>query len=293
MIKRKGIILAAGEGTRLWPASVPVCKGLLPIYDKPMIYYPLTTLMLGGVNQILIITSPGEVERFQSLLYDGSQWGVEISYDIQQKPDGIASSIIIAENFIGKDSFFLILGDNIFYGNNLINILLKAVNSSKGASIFGYNVLNPHRYGIVDTNKKGEPIKLSEKPKKTLSNLAITGLYYYNNKAIEYSKKLKKSSRGEYEITDLNKCYLKNNDLNLEIMGRGFAWFDAGTPKSLLNATQFISVIQDRQNFKIACPEEIAYSKKYINKDQLMKLSNFYGASEYAKYLNMIERDEN
>ena len=287
-MSKKGIILAGGNGSRLYPTTQSISKHSLPIYDKPMIYYPLTTLLLAGVRQILIITSPNEVKTFKALLKDGSQWGIEISYDVQEKPDGIASAIIIAENFIKKESFFLILGDNIFYGNNLINILQSAINNKKGASIFGYNVLNPKRYGIVETNKKGKPIKLTEKPKKTLSTLAITGLYYYDNKAIGYAKKLKKSARGEYEITDLNKCYLKNNNLNLEIMGRGFAWFDAGTPKSLLNAKQFISVIQDRQNFKIACPEEIVYSKNYINKKQLKKIINFYGESEYGKYLKMV-----
>ena len=291
-MNKKGIILAGGKGSRLYPITQSISKHSLPIYDKPMIYYPLTTLLLAGVRQILIITSPNEVKTFKALLSDGSQWGIEISYDVQEKPDGIASAVIIAEDFIKKESFFLILGDNIFYGNNLINILERAINNKKGASIFGYNVLNPKRYGIVETNKKGKPIKLTEKPKKTLSTLAITGLYYYDNKAVGYAKKLKKSSRGEYEITDLNKCYLKNNNLNLEIMGRGFAWFDAGTPKSLLNATQFISVIQDRQNFKIACPEEIVYSKNYINKKQLKKIINFYGESEYGKYLKMMIKNE-
>ena len=288
MNNTKGIILAGGSGSRLYPSTLSVSKQLLPVHDKPMIYYPLSTLMLAGVKDILIITTQEDNERFKKLLKDGSQWGVSISYAVQNKPNGIAEAIIISENFIKDNNFILILGDNIFYGNNLISIMNEAMRIKNGATIFAYSVKNPNRYGVVELNSEGKPIKLIEKPKKTKSTLAVTGIYFYDKTAIELAKKLKPSSRGEYEITELNKMYLEEKRLNVQIMGRGYAWFDAGTHSSLLEASQFIATIENRQNFKIACPEEIAFNNKYINKEQLLNIANHYKDNEYSKYLHKI-----
>ena len=288
MNNTKGIILAGGSGSRLYPSTLSVSKQLLPVHDKPMIYYPLSTLMLAGVKDILIITTQEDNERFKKLLKDGSQWGVSISYAVQNKPNGIAEAIIISENFIKDNKFILILGDNIFYGNNLISIMNEAMRIKNGATIFAYSVKNPNRYGVVELNSEGKPIKLIEKPEKTKSTLAVTGIYFYDKTAIELAKKLKPSSRGEYEITELNKMYLEEKRLNVQIMGRGYAWFDAGTHSSLLEASQFIATIENRQNFKIACPEEIAFNNKYINKEQLLNIANHYKDNEYSKYLHKI-----
>jgi len=288
MNNTKGIILAGGSGSRLYPSTLSVSKQLLPVHDKPMIYYPLSTLMLAGVKDILIITTQEDNERFKKLLKDGSQWGVSISYAVQNKPNGIAEAIIISENFIKDNNFILILGDNIFYGNNLISIMNEAMRIKNGATIFAYSVKNPNRYGVVELNSEGKPIKLIEKPEKTKSTLAVTGIYFYDKTAIELAKKLKPSSRGEYEITELNKMYLEEKRLNVQIMGRGYAWFDAGTHSSLLEASQFIATIENRQNFKIACPEEIAFNNKYINKEQLLNIANHYKDNEYSKYLHKI-----
>ena len=288
MNNTKGIILAGGSGSRLYPSTLSVSKQLLPVHDKPMIYYPLSTLMLAGVKDILIITTQEDNERFKKLLKDGSQWGVNISYAVQDKPNGIAEAIIISENFIKDNNFILILGDNIFYGNNIISIMNEAMKIKHGATIFAYSVKNPNRYGVVELNSEGKPMKLIEKPEKTKSTLAVTGIYFYDKTAIELAKKLKPSSRGEYEITELNKIYLEEKRLNVQIMGRGYAWFDAGTHSSLLEASQFIATIENRQNFKIACPEEIAFNNKYINKEQLLNIANHYKDNEYSKYLHKI-----
>ena len=288
MNNTKGIILAGGSGSRLYPSTLSVSKQLLPVHDKPMIYYPLSTLMLAGVKDILIITTQEDNERFKKLLKDGSQWGVNISYAVQDKPNGIAEAIIISENFIKDNNFILILGDKFFFGNNLISIMNEAMKIKNGATIFAYSVKNPNRYGVVELNSEGKPMKLIEKPEKTKSTLAVTGIYFYDKTAIELAKKLKPSSRGEYEITELNKIYLEEKRLNVQIMGRGYAWFDAGTHSSLLEASQFIATIENRQNFKIACPEEIAFNNKYINKEQLLNIANHYKDNEYSKYLHKI-----
>ena len=285
MNNKKGIILAGGSGSRLYPSTLSISKQLLPVHDKPMVYYPLTTLMLAGIKDILLITTPEDIERFKKLLKDGSQWGINISYSKQEKPNGIAQAIIIAEDFIKNDNIALILGDNIFYGNNLTMIIDEAMQLKEGATIFAYAVKNPNRYGVVEIDNNNKPIKLIEKPIKTNSKLAITGLYFFDKFALEYAKQLKPSSRGEYEMTDLNKIYLDKNSLHVQVMGRGYAWFDAGTHSSLLEASQFISTIENRQNFKIACPEEIAFTKKYITESQLKELADLYNKNDYGEYL--------
>ena len=285
MNNKKGIILAGGSGSRLYPSTLSISKQLLPVHDKPMVYYPLSTLMLAGIKDILLITTPEDIERFKKLLKDGSQWGINISYSKQEKPNGIAQAIIIAEDFIKNDNIALILGDNIFYGNNLTMIMDEAMLLKEGATIFAYAVKNPNRYGVVEIDNNNKPIKLIEKPIKTNSKLAITGLYFFDKFALKYAKQLKPSSRGEYEITELNKIYFDKNSLNVQIMGRGYAWFDAGTHSSLLEASQFISTIENRQNFKIACPEEIAFTRKYITASQLKELADLYNKNDYGEYL--------
>ena len=283
----KGILLAGGSGTRLMPATFAISKQLIPIYDKPMVYYPLATLMLAEIKDILLITTRLDLERFKLLLGDGSQWGLNISYLIQENPRGIAEALIIGEDFIGDSKVALILGDNIFYGNELSKDLLKA-KSFNGATIFVSQVIDPERYGIVEFNKNNEPISIEEKPKIPKSNFAITGLYFYDNKVIEIARNLNLSSRGELEITDINKIYLENNSLNIQRFGRGHAWLDTGTHDSLLEASQFVATIENRQGLKICCPEEIAYRKKYINKKQLEKLSSNLSKTNYGKYLKLI-----
>jgi len=284
-MKRKGIILAGGAGTRLYPITHVISKQLLPIYDKPMIYYPLTTLMLAGIRDILIITTPFDNDNFKVLLGDGSQWGLKISYIEQASPDGLAQAFILGENFIGDDLSTLILGDNIFYGHDFESLLNSADSKKEGASIFVYHVNDPGRYGLAELGANNEILAISEKPKKPKSNYAITGLYFYDNNVIRYAKDLKPSERGELEITDLNKLYLEKKKLFVEIMGRGYAWLDTGTQESLLDAGQFIATIENRQGLKIACPEEIAYKKKWISSKDLEQLAKPLLNSPYGQYL--------
>ena len=289
--KVKGILLAGGTGTRLKPATLAISKQLMPIYDKPMVYYPLSTLMLAEIKDILLITTRLDLERFKYLLGDGSQWGIKISYQIQESPRGIAEAFILAENFIGKSKVGLILGDNIFYGSELPKTIKKA-KSFSGATIFTSQVSDPQRYGIVEFDKNNNPIELVEKPEFTTSNHAITGIYFYDNKVIDIAKSLKPSARGELEITDINKVYLKNKSLNIQKLGRGNAWLDTGTHESLLEASQFVATLENRQGLKISCPEEIAYRKNYINEKQLDKLAENFKNTNYGKYLISIKNEK-
>lgn len=287
MIK-KGIILAGGSGTRLYPLTKVISKQLMPIYDKPMIYYPLSTLMLAGIKDILVITTPRDSESFQNLLGNGSQWGIEISYKVQPSPDGLAQAFIIGEDFIDSEGCALILGDNIFYGHDLSKLVKNATQKDNGATIFAYYVKDPERYGIVEFDKNRKAISLEEKPEKPKSNFAVTGLYFYDKSVVEYAKSIKPSARGELEITDLNKIYLEKGILNVETLGRGYAWLDTGTHESLLQAASFVETVQDRQGLKIACPEEIAYNLGYINKEQLKELAKPLAKNEYGQYLLAI-----
>lgn len=287
MIK-KGIILAGGSGTRLYPLTKVISKQLMPIYDKPMIYYPLSTLMLAGIKDILVITTPRDSESFQTLLGDGSQWGINISYKVQPSPDGLAQAFIIGEEFINGEGCALILGDNIFYGHDLSKLVRIATQKDDGATIFAYYVKDPERYGIVEFDKNRKAISLEEKPEKPKSNFAVTGLYFYDKNVVEYAKSIKPSARGELEITDLNKIYLEKGNLNVETLGRGYAWLDTGTHESLLQAASFVETVQDRQGLKIACPEEIAYNLGYINKEQLKELAKPLAKNEYGQYLLAI-----
>jgi glucose-1-phosphate thymidylyltransferase len=284
-MKRKGIILAGGSGTRLYPVTHTISKQLLPVYDKPMIYYPLTTLMLGGIREILIISTPQDLPRFEELLGDGSQWGLKLSYKIQPNPDGLAQAFILGEEFIGDDLSTLILGDNIFYGHDFESILNSANDREEGASIFVYHVQDPERYGVAEFNHDNQVISLEEKPQNPKSNYAVTGLYFYDQKVVELAKNLKPSNRGELEITDLNKLYLDNNELFVEMMDRGYAWLDTGTHDSLLDAGQFISTIENRQGLKVACPEEVAYRKNWISKTDLENLAKPLLKNQYGTYL--------
>lgn len=287
-MKRKGIILAGGSGSRLYPVTHTISKQLLPIYDKPMIYYPLATLMLAEIRDILIISTPEDTPLFQSLLGDGSQWGMNFHFKIQPEPKGLAQAFIIGEDFIESGPSALILGDNIFYGHDLHKLLNSANQRENGACIFAYHVNEPDRYGVVEFNNKKEVISLEEKPVNPTSNYAVTGLYFYDEKAVHFAKKLKPSSRGELEITDLNKLYLNESKLNVEIMGSGYAWLDTGTHDSLLEAGQFISTIENRQGLKVACPEEIAFNKGWITNNQLENLAKPLIKNEYGKYLMKI-----
>lgn len=284
-MKRKGIILAGGSGSRLYPVTQSISKQLLPVFDKPMIYYPLTTLMLGDIREILIISTPQDLPKFKKLLGDGSQWGLSLSYKIQPTPDGIAQSFILGEDFIGDDLITLILGDNIFYGNDLEKVLYSANKNYTGATIFAYQVKDPERYGVVQFNKNNDVISIDEKPLNPKSNFAITGLYYYDQAVVEIAKDLKPSKRNELEITDINNKYIEKNNLSVEILRRGFAWLDTGTHQSLLNASQFISTIESRQGLKIACPEEIAYRKNWITSTDLKVLAQPLLKNEYGEYL--------
>lgn len=284
----KGIILAGGAGTRLYPLTIVTSKQLLPIYDKPMIYYPLSTLMLAGIKDILIISTPVDLPNFERLLGDGSQFGIRLSYKIQPSPDGLAQAFIIGEEFIGNDTVCMILGDNIFYGFDFSKILREAAQLKEGAIVFGYYVRDPERYGVAEFDAKGRVISLEEKPAKPKSNYAVTGLYFYGNDVIEKAKSLKPSKRGELEITDLNRLYLEENRLSVKLMGRGMAWLDTGTHDSLLDASNFIATIESRQGLKVACIEEIAYRNGYIDKEQLLKLAEPLKKNHYGEYLIKI-----
>ena len=290
--KRKGIILAGGSGTRLYPVTQSISKQLLPVYDKPMIYYPLSTLMLAGIQDILIISTPDDTPRFESLLGDGSQWGLNISYKVQPSPDGLAQAFILGDTFIGNNLSALVLGDNIFYGHDFNELLVNAMERENGATIFTYHVNDPERYGVAEFDKSNKVLSLEEKPKNPKSNYAVTGLYFYDKDVVSMAKSLKPSARGELEITDLNRLYLEKEKLNVEIMGRGYAWLDTGTHDSLLEASQFIATLENRQGLKVSCPEEISYRRGWINATQLEKLAAPLSKNGYGQYLQRILKEK-
>jgi glucose-1-phosphate thymidylyltransferase len=290
----KGIILAGGSGTRLYPLTMVTSKQLLPVYDKPMIYYPLSVLMLAGIKEILIISTPTDLPNFEKLLGDGSEYGIELSYAVQPSPDGLAQAFLIGEEFIGTDSVAMILGDNIYYGNGFTPILNDAVkNSSEGkATIFGYYVNDPERFGIVEFDDNGKVISVEEKPQNPKSNYCITGLYFYDNRVVEFAKRVKPSPRGELEITDLNRLYLEDGSLNVKLLGRGFAWLDTGTMDSLVEAADFVQMVEKRQGIKISAPEEIAYKNGWIDTDRLIKSAEKYGKSPYGEHLKKVAEEK-
>ncbi len=287
----KGIVLAGGSGTRLYPSTMVVSKQLLPVYDKPMIYYPISVLMLAGIKDILIISTPHDLPNFETLLGDGSQFGVHFSYKVQPSPDGLAQAFILGEKFIGNDNVAMILGDNIFYGAGFSQSLHEAVKRANNgvATVFGYYVKDPERFGVVEFDENGKALSLEEKPKNPKSNYAVTGLYFYDNKVIEYAKNLKPSARGELEITDLNKIYLEKGNLHTNLLGRGFAWLDTGTHNSLLKAGQYVQTIEENQGIKIACLEEVAYRVGFLTKEQIQKEADKYKKNEYFSYVKNIK----
>jgi glucose-1-phosphate thymidylyltransferase len=287
-MKRKGIILAGGAGTRLHPATLAVSKQLLPVFDKPMVYYPLSNLMLADIREVLIISTPQDTPRFEQLLGNGEQWGLNLSYAVQPSPDGLAQAFLIGESFIGNNPSVLILGDNIFYGHDFERLLRNAMTRVNGATVFVYHVQDPERYGVVEFDANGKVVTIEEKPDQPKSNYALTGLYFYDHHVVDYAKYLKPSRRGELEITDLNKIYLEQGALNVEVLGRGYAWLDTGTHETLLDASRFISTLEQRQGLKVACLEEIAYRKGWINAEQLQKLADRLSKNLYGKYLLQI-----